>query len=104
MTAKDFILNIPKKLKGDELDGDNAIIHFDIEEEGGGEFTVQITDGNCQVLEGLAGDPDCVVKAKNKHFVKVVTGETKPVMAFMTGQIKVSNTGVLLQYAKLLGF
>ena len=103
MTATDFIHRLPSKASPEALEGVETNFYFDISGEGGGQYTVVARDGQLEVLDGQQGDTKCKITAKNDDFVKVVRGETNPMMAVMTGKVKVSNTGELLKYAKLFG-
>lgn len=103
MTAKEFITGLPAKVKSDVLEGMATRFHFDISGEGGGEFTVVVEDKKMEVLDGLDGEPKCVVKADAGLLVDVVTGKTNPMMAVLMGKIKISNQGEMIKYAKIFG-
>ena len=36
-------------------------------------------------------------------FIKLATGELNPMIAILTGKVKISNQGEMLRYAKYLG-
>ena len=103
MTAKEFINNLPNKVNNDAIQGMETTFHFQIKEEGGGDYTVNIKDGQVNVIEGLVGDPKCTVRTTNDNFIGVVTGKINPMMALMMGKIKIDNQGELLKYAKVFG-
>lgn len=103
MTAKEFITGLPAKVPASALEGVNTVFHFELDGEGGGQFTVTAADGAVNVAEGLQGEPKCVVKAKASDLVGVVTGDINPMMAVLMGKIKISNQGELLKYAKVFG-
>lgn len=104
MTVKDFVHGLPQKVSKDALDGLETVFHFDIEGTEGGKYTLQLQDGELRSLEGLVGDPKCVVKASDTNFIDLVTGKLNPMIAIMTGKVKISNQGEMLKYAKLFGF
>lgn len=103
MTAKEFILNLPAQVNPDALTGIETLFHFDIAGDNGGEFTVEVTGGKVNATEGLSGDPKCVVKAKDETLIGIIKGDVNPMMAVLTGKLKISNQGELLKYAKLFG-
>ncbi len=103
MTAREFILNLPQKLNKDLLADKTTTFHFKIDGENGGNFTVDIRDGNCTVTEALVGEPKCTVTAKDKNLEGIVSGDINPMMAVMTGKVKFDNQGELLKYAKVFG-
>ncbi len=100
MTAKEFLLSIPEKAKGESLEGMDTVFHFDIDGE---EVSVKVEDGKVNVLEGLDGDPKCVIKSTNDNFMGVVNGDINPTMAVLTGKIKINNPTELIKYAKSFG-
>lgn len=103
MTAAEFLQTLPARATPEAIEGMETNFHFDLEGEGGGEYTVVAHDGELQVHEGRVGDAKCEVKADADQFMNVVRGDTNPMMAVMTGKIKISNTGELLKYAKVFG-
>lgn len=103
MNAKDFIFNLPEKVRQEAVEGMETIFHFDLSGEDGGSYTLALKDGVLTASEGLQGEPRCVVKSSGDNFIKVVTGQLNPLMAILTGKLKVSNQGEMVRYAKLFG-
>lgn len=103
MTSKEFITSLPARVNPAALEGLSTLFHFDIEGEGGGQYTLKIADNKMEVLEGLVGEPNCKVAAKDANLMGVVSGEINGAMAVMMGKVKVSNVGEMLKYAKILG-
>lgn len=103
MTAKDFIMGLPAKANPAALEGVETNFHFDISGEGGGQYTVRVKEGQIEALEGLNDEPKCIVKASNDNFIGVIKGDLNPMMALITGKIKITNQAEMLKYAKLFG-
>ena len=103
MTAAEFIKNIPNRVSKDAIANDNARFHFDMNGEGGGQYTLVIDNGDVRVDEGLHGDADCKVSGKAKTLAAIAEGKENPMMAFMMGKVKATNQGMLLKYAGKLG-
>jgi putative sterol carrier protein len=103
MTATDFLKNLPQRIKPELLEGLETIFHFDLEGEGGGQFTVYVKNGQVTVDQGLCDEAKCVVKAKTDVLMAIVKGDMNPMMAVMTGKIKISNPGEMIKYAKVFG-
>jgi putative sterol carrier protein len=101
--AKDFIIGLPDTVNPDWLKGVETNFHFDIEGDGGGQFSVVVQDNKLQVFEHFEGEAKCKVTAKEKHFIALLRGELNPMMAVFTGKLKISNTGEIMKYAKLFG-
>jgi acyl-CoA dehydrogenase len=100
-TAAEIIESIPLRFKIDKAAGTSTLFHFDISGENACRYTVRIADGNCTLSKGLEGTADCVVSADSKVYEDVELGRSSPEMAFMSGQIKVSNLGAMMGFAKL---
>ncbi len=103
MTAKEFLLDLPNQMHPSALEGLQTRFHFDLEGDGGGQYTVSLENGVAITEEGLHGEPKCVVKSTADNFVKLVKGELNPMMAIMMGKVKITNPGEMTKFAKLLG-
>lgn len=101
MTSRDFIYKLPSKISPEAIHGHETTFHFDL--EGGGQYTVQITDGKVNVSDGLNGAPNCLIRASDENFIKLLHGDLNPMMAVLTGKVKISNQGEMLRYAKIFG-
>ncbi|MCB0706215.1 MAG: SCP2 sterol-binding domain-containing protein [Saprospiraceae bacterium] len=103
MDAAKFIKDLPNKVNKSVIEGMETNFQFDISGDTGGQFTVELTDGNVLVHDGFVGNAECTVKASDENLGKLLSGELNPMMAVMTGKVKISNPGVMLKYAKVLG-
>lgn len=103
MTTRDFLFALPAKVDPAAIEGLETIFHFDIEGEQGGAYTITLADQQVTVTDGFQGEPKCVVRAKDEHFSKLVTGELNPMMAVLTGKVKISNQGEMIRFAKIFG-
>lgn len=103
MTSGEFLYGLPAKVNPSAIEGLSTLFHFDLEGETGGQFTIKVADGKMEVSDGLSGDPVCVVKASGENFVSLAKGDLNPMMAILTGKVKISNQGEMLRYAKIFG-
>ncbi len=99
--VKQFLFDLPKKANPDALEGMSTLFHFDI--SGTGQFTVKLDNGKLEVTEGFSGEPTCTVTTSAESFSKLLSGDLNPMMAMMTGKLKISNAGEMLKYAKMFG-
>ena len=99
--VKEFLFSLPAKVKPEAIEGISTLFHFDI--ENAGQFTAQIDDGKMTVTEGLSGEANCKVTTSSESFQKLLSGDLNPMMAMMTGKLKISNPGEMLKYAKMFG-
>lgn len=76
---------------------------FDI--DGSGRYLMRFNeDGTLEELDEDAGvAPECTLMAKEHDWLKIVSGDTKPMTAFMTGKLKVKgSTGKALKLQQVL--
>ena len=103
MTSREFLYELPAKVDPAAIDGLETIFHFDLEGEKGGQYTISVADQKVTVTDGLSGEAKCVVRSSGDTFIKLATGELNPMIAILTGKVKISNQGEMLRYAKLFG-
>jgi putative sterol carrier protein len=101
MNVKDFLSTLPERIDPSTLEGLSTLFHFDIADAGA--YTIRLDNGALSVAEGLEGEAACTVKASAETLSKLVSGDLNPMMAVMTGKLKVSNPGELLKYARMFG-
>ena len=83
MTAKEIITGMPAKIRPEVIEGLNTLFHFDISGDEGGQYSVKIADGKCEVTEGLIGEPTCKVTSSDKNLVGIINGSINGPMAVM---------------------
>lgn len=106
MTPKEYFeekLPDSLKAKGDKVTSINAVYQFDIKGPNGGTWAVDLTTPGGKVTTGAAASPNCTVTMEDENFVKLVSGQLNPQMAFMTGKLKVAgNMGLALKLATII--
>ncbi len=103
-TAQDFFSSLPQMVQPEWLKEVNTNFHFDIQGETGGLFSVVVKNNNMDIHAQLVEQPNCIIKAKEIHFMQLLRGELNPIMAILTGKLKVSNQEEIVKHAKLFGF
>lgn len=71
--------------------GVTATYQFDISGEQGGQWHVEIVEGETEVREGIAADPDVTFVMRDTDYVAMSSGKLSGMTAFMTGRIKVEG-------------
>ena len=99
--VKQFLFSLPEKVAPEAVEGLSTLFHFDVADAG--LFTVKLDDGKFEVSEGLNGDASCKVTTTAESFSKLLERDLNPMMAMMTGKLKISNPGEMLKYAKIFG-
>ncbi|MBL7827592.1 MAG: SCP2 sterol-binding domain-containing protein [Saprospiraceae bacterium] len=102
MDIKEFLFSLPEKVRPEAIEGMSTLFHFDITDTG--KFTIKLDDGKLEVSEGLEGDAVCKVTTSSETISKLVAKDLNPMVAVMTGKLKISNPGEMLKYAKMFGF
>lgn len=100
-TATEILETLPRRFNPEKAGDYHAVFHFDLSGNDGGQFTVKIEEGKCEVKNGLHGEPNCVVKSKAKTYRNIEYGKLNPQTAFLMGKVKVSNIPEMLQFAKM---
>ncbi len=100
MTAKDYLQGIVSKIKPEEMEGVDTNIHFELGDEN---YTIAINKGSAAFHEGLIGEGELGMKATPDNFLKVAQGDLNPMMAMMSGKLKIKNPAAMMKYAKMLG-
>lgn len=103
MTIKEYIYALPQNISVEMLKGIDTLFHFDVQGEGGGQFTIRAVNQQLDIQEGLLGEPNCVVSGKARHMQAILKGQLNPMMAVLTGKIKISDNAEVMKVAKILG-
>lgn len=75
----------------DKAQGVDTIIQFDLSGENGGQFWLDITDGNIEKHDGVNENAKMTLKADADDYYNVATGKLNPMQAFMSGKIKIQG-------------
>jgi len=82
----------------------NAIYEFNIDGDGGGIWTVDLTKEPGVVTAGSGGAAKCIVSAKSPDFLNIIAGKMNPQMAFMSGKLKIKgDMGLAMKLTKVIG-
>lgn len=90
MTFAEIMEGVGKKVDSSTLEG-TALYQFRITGEGGGDFFVDIREGQGQVQEGLAEEPNVTVTMEKEDFLAMVAGKMNATAAFFSGKIKIKG-------------
>jgi putative sterol carrier protein len=81
--------------------GTNLTVVMELTGPGGGTWTVRVADDTCQISEGRLTSADLVMTQSPETLVKTMTGIQNPVLAMLTGNIKVRGLGSMGTFGKL---
>jgi putative sterol carrier protein len=86
------------RFKKEKAAGKSMTVHFKFNST---EYSIVINGGQLTVDRGLSGEANCLVETDDATYIGVETGKLNPQEAFMTGKIKVSDLGVMMQFGAL---
>ena len=96
--ARDIIPKMPAAFRADKAGSAKALIQLVLNGDGGGNWVIDVSEGQCAVREETLPNPNVQVAMEATHFVSLIQGQLNPLQAFMSGKIKVSgNVGHLMQ-------
>lgn len=106
MSVAEIFNNMPGRFQAEKAVGTNMGILFDLSGENGGQYFVNITDGELNVSQGApATTPSATVKMSADDFAAMSSGSLNPMMAFMTGKIKVDgDLNSVMKFQSMVGF
>jgi hypothetical protein len=90
--------SLPGRFKNEKAAGKSMTVHFKFTST---EYSIVINGGQLTVDRGLSGVANCLVETDDATYIGVETGKLNPQEAFMTGKIKVSDLGVMMQFGAL---
>ena len=88
MNCRDTLEALVKGFQSDGAPSWEAVIQFIFHGEGGGEYYLEIRQGECKLYEGRAENPTSEVETDSQIWLDVALGKMNPVTAFMTGRVK----------------
>lgn len=108
MAVKDILeTEIPNRLTAKpELAKDiNAVVHFNISGDGGGEWTLDCTKTEGWVTPGKVGESKMTIMAASADFEKIINKQMNAQMAAMQGKLKFKpmDMALAMKLAKLMG-
>ena len=96
---------MPTLFRADRAGATQAVIHWNLTGGPGGAtdtYETVIENGACTVTNQPVREPKLAMTMEPLTFLKVVTGDSNPMMMFMTGKIKAKgDLGLAAQVAKL---
>ncbi len=104
MSVADIFNNMPSSFNAEKAGDLKANVVFDLSGEGGGAWTVAVADGKANVVEGAADSPTATIRMSASDYQDMTTGKLNPMMAFMSGKIKVEgDLNTVMKFQTLFG-
>jgi len=106
MSVADLFNSMPTRFQADKAADTTMGILFDLSGDNGGQWFVNIAGGQLNVTEGApAVVPSATVKMTAEDFQAMSSGALNPMMAFMTGKVKVDgDLNSVMKFQSIVGF
>jgi putative sterol carrier protein len=102
-TSVKEILEGISEIDREKIQGINGVMLFDASGEGGGQWTLTLTDGGVTLEEGETATPDVTFFMAAQDFVAIANGQLNAISAFMQGKVKVTgNMALAMRLQSLL--
>ena len=96
--AQEIINAMPGAFLPAKAGNTKALVQLDLKGENGGQWVIDVANGQCRVRQEVAAKPDVTVTMAGDDFAGLYRNEINPVQAFMSGKIKVAgNVGLVMQ-------
>ena len=97
--VREFFESLEARAEPAKIGDLKASYRFDV--AGAGTWVVRVADGRVKVEEA-PGDADVTISTSEDNFLKILRGQQNPMMAYMTGKIRVQgDTGAAMKLQKL---
>jgi len=83
--------NMPGAFRSEQAHGLDLVFQFHITGDDSGDWVVKVNDGACEVAPGTSGEHTASLTLSDKNWIKLVQGKLNPVMAVMTGKLKIGG-------------
>jgi putative sterol carrier protein len=91
ISVKPIFEAMPNSVNKEAAKTANTVYQFNLDGEGGGQFTVTIRHGECTVEEGVSSAPDVTVSAAAVDYMNIVAGSYPFGLAYINGRLKVEG-------------
>jgi putative sterol carrier protein len=95
--VKEVFGKMPEAFNPSAAQGVDAVFQFEITGDGGGNWSVVVKDGACQVQEGTHDSPSVTLTMSGETWLGMVNKQVNGMQAFMSGQLKASGDIMLAQ-------
>jgi putative sterol carrier protein len=104
MSVADIFNNMTKNFNAEKAGDMNASVVFDLSGEGGGAWTVTVADGKADVVQGASDSATATIRMAATDYEAMTSGKLNPMMAFMSGKIKVEgDLNTVMKFQTLFG-
>jgi putative sterol carrier protein len=104
MSVAEIFSSMSDNFNAEKAGGLNATVVFELSGDDGGAWSVSVADGKCDVQEGAVDNPTATIKMSASDYEAMTSGKLNPMMAFMSGKIKVDgDLNTVMKFQTLFG-
>lgn len=86
-----WFMGLPDRFDAAAAGDLSAVFYFAIGGAGGGDYTVRVAEGKCEVTKAKPENPDLIATVTDTDMAAIAAGELDPVSAFMAGKLQVDG-------------
>jgi putative sterol carrier protein len=91
-SCEEYFATLYDRFIPEQAAGVTATFVYNLDGEGGGQWTVKVTDGALSVAPGACLDPTVTYQMKADQYVRLANGDLNGTQAFLTRKLKVSGS------------
>lgn len=96
--------SMTERFQADKAGDLDMTVQFELSGDGGGQWYASIKDGSMTVDKGSIDSPSATLKMDADDFAQMSRGDLNPMMAFMSGKIKVDgDLNSVMKFQTLVG-
>ena len=104
MSPADIFANITERFDAEKAKDLDLSVLFDLSGDNGGQWVVKVANGKCSADKGTIDNPTATLKMDGDDYVAMTKGDLNPMMAFMSGKIKVDgDLNSVMKFQQLFG-
>ncbi len=88
----EVLASYPARFDASKAQGVDEKVQMNLSGDGGGTYVIHVHDGAVDVSEGTADDAALTLTAPADVWLSVENGETNPMMAMMSGKVKLKGS------------
>lgn len=88
----EVIASYPQRFTPEKAEGVDDVVQMNLSGDGGGQYILHVHDQQVDISEGVAENPTLTLDAPADVWLSVENGQTNPMMAMMTGKVKLRGS------------
>jgi len=86
-----WFMGLPDRFDAAAAGDLSAVFYFAVSGAGGGDYTVKVAGGKCEVTKAKPENPELTATIADTDMAAIAAGELDPVSAFMAGKLQIDG-------------